>query len=201
VTGIAVERQFATSLPKLPPEVELAIYRIAQESLTNVARHAQARQVVIALEPHAWWVSPMLAGHEEAPDLTQDADAAVRAFVAETVGEEHDVETAAVQGQQASAAPHRRSKGCRLARRRLARRRRIQQSPSRFGQPAMRTPCTVPSGHRATDLRRQRRTKMTRSLAAADRRHRGDRPRLAGRPRRSRPAAYWGASLNATSSR
>jgi len=52
----------------------------------------------------------MLAGHEEAPDLTEDADAAVRAFVAETVGEEHDVETAAVQGQQASAAPHRRSK-------------------------------------------------------------------------------------------
>ena len=105
MTGIAVERQFATSLPKLPPEVELAIYRIAQESLTNVARHAQARQVVIALEPHAWWVSPMLAGRE-APDLTEDADAAVRAFVAETVGEEHDVEieTAAVQGQQASAA-------------------------------------------------------------------------------------------------
>jgi len=48
----------------------------------------------------------MLAGHEEAPDLTEDADAAVRAFVAETVGEERDVkiETAAVQGQQASAA-------------------------------------------------------------------------------------------------
>jgi hypothetical protein len=48
----------------------------------------------------------MLAGHEEAPDLTEDADAAVQAFVAETVGEERDVEieTAAVQGQQASAA-------------------------------------------------------------------------------------------------
>jgi two-component system, NarL family, sensor histidine kinase UhpB len=52
VTGVAVERRFATSLPKLPPEVELAIYRIAQESLTNVARHAQARHVVIALQPH-----------------------------------------------------------------------------------------------------------------------------------------------------
>jgi two-component system, NarL family, sensor histidine kinase UhpB len=51
VTGIAVERQFATSVPKLPPEVELAIYRIAQESLTNVARHAQAKRVVIMLEP------------------------------------------------------------------------------------------------------------------------------------------------------
>jgi two-component system sensor histidine kinase UhpB len=52
VTGIEVERQFATSLPKLPPEVELAIYRIAQESLTNVARHARAQRAVIALEPH-----------------------------------------------------------------------------------------------------------------------------------------------------
>jgi two-component system, NarL family, sensor histidine kinase UhpB len=50
VTGIEVDRRFAT-LPKLPPEVELAIYRIAQESLTNVARHAQARRVAIRLEP------------------------------------------------------------------------------------------------------------------------------------------------------
>jgi two-component system sensor histidine kinase UhpB len=51
VTGIDVERQFATSLPKLQPEVELAIYRIAQEGLTNIARHAQARKVVMSLEP------------------------------------------------------------------------------------------------------------------------------------------------------
>lgn len=51
ITGIAVERQFATALPKLQPEVELAIYRIAQESLTNIARHARARRVVIALQP------------------------------------------------------------------------------------------------------------------------------------------------------
>jgi two-component system sensor histidine kinase UhpB len=51
VTGIDVERRFATSVPKLEPDVELAIYRIAQESLTNVARHAQARRVVIVFEP------------------------------------------------------------------------------------------------------------------------------------------------------
>ena len=37
-------------LPALPPELELAIFRIAQESLTNVARHAQATRVSIALE-------------------------------------------------------------------------------------------------------------------------------------------------------
>jgi two-component system sensor histidine kinase UhpB len=50
VSSIAVERQFDQSLPKLAPETELAVYRIAQESLTNVARHAQATQVTVALE-------------------------------------------------------------------------------------------------------------------------------------------------------
>jgi two-component system sensor histidine kinase UhpB len=54
VSGIRVERDFAPSLPKLAPEVELVIYRIAQESLTNVARHAEASRVTISLE----------AGHE-----------------------------------------------------------------------------------------------------------------------------------------
>jgi two-component system sensor histidine kinase UhpB len=51
VSGVRVDRDFPASLPKLAPEVELAVYRIAQESLTNVARHAQARKVAIALEP------------------------------------------------------------------------------------------------------------------------------------------------------
>jgi two-component system sensor histidine kinase UhpB len=41
---------FATSMPKLAPEIELAVYRIAQESLTNVARHAEATHVRMALE-------------------------------------------------------------------------------------------------------------------------------------------------------
>src|ERR1044072_2836922 len=38
-TRISVEWQFATSLPRLPPEVELAIYRIAQESLKKKKTH------------------------------------------------------------------------------------------------------------------------------------------------------------------
>jgi two-component system sensor histidine kinase UhpB len=50
VSGIRVERRFDQSLPKLAPDAELAVYRIAQESLTNVARHAQATQVTVALE-------------------------------------------------------------------------------------------------------------------------------------------------------
>ena len=49
-SGVRVERRFDTSLPKLPPDIELAVYRIAQESLTNVARHAQASRATIALE-------------------------------------------------------------------------------------------------------------------------------------------------------
>lgn len=50
-SGIRVERSFATELPPLSDEAELAVYRVAQESLTNVARHAGATQVDLALEP------------------------------------------------------------------------------------------------------------------------------------------------------
>jgi two-component system sensor histidine kinase UhpB len=50
VSGIRVERRFDPALPKLEPDSELAVYRIAQESLTNVARHAQATRVTVALE-------------------------------------------------------------------------------------------------------------------------------------------------------
>jgi two-component system sensor histidine kinase UhpB len=37
-------------LPLLPATYETALFRIAQESLTNVARHAQAQQVTISLQ-------------------------------------------------------------------------------------------------------------------------------------------------------
>lgn len=50
-TGVPVERRFAQDLPPLSEEAELAIYRVAQESLTNVARHAEASQVDLALDP------------------------------------------------------------------------------------------------------------------------------------------------------
>ena len=50
VSGVRVDRDFPASLPKLAPETELAVYRIAQESLTNVARHAHASRVTITLE-------------------------------------------------------------------------------------------------------------------------------------------------------
>jgi len=36
---------------RLPPSVEIALFRIAQEALTNVARHSRATRVVIRLDP------------------------------------------------------------------------------------------------------------------------------------------------------
>jgi two-component system sensor histidine kinase UhpB len=52
-SGVEVERQFAANLPPLSDDTELAVYRVAQESLTNIARHADASRVRIALQPGA----------------------------------------------------------------------------------------------------------------------------------------------------
>jgi two-component system, NarL family, sensor histidine kinase UhpB len=49
VSGVRIERGFDRSLPTLGPEVELALYRVAQESLTNVARHSGASRVTITV--------------------------------------------------------------------------------------------------------------------------------------------------------
>lgn len=48
-TGIPVRRGFLPGLPALSPENELVVYRVAQEALTNVARHAGARAVELGL--------------------------------------------------------------------------------------------------------------------------------------------------------
>jgi two-component system sensor histidine kinase UhpB len=48
-TGLAVRGRFDTDLPELGRDVELVLYRVAQESLTNVARHAEARHAELTL--------------------------------------------------------------------------------------------------------------------------------------------------------
>lgn len=47
--GVRVRRELVWHLPELSPEVELVIYRTAQEALTNVLRHADASEVFVTL--------------------------------------------------------------------------------------------------------------------------------------------------------
>jgi two-component system sensor histidine kinase UhpB len=48
-TGLTVVRRLPYDLPALATEVEAVIYRVAQESLTNVVRHAEAERVEVTL--------------------------------------------------------------------------------------------------------------------------------------------------------
>ena len=49
-TGLPIARSFDRDLPVLGYEEELVIYRVAQEALTNVVRHARASRSELALE-------------------------------------------------------------------------------------------------------------------------------------------------------
>lgn len=51
-SGVAVERHFSGGVPPLSPAGELAIYRIAQEALTNIAKHSGAKRARLELRAH-----------------------------------------------------------------------------------------------------------------------------------------------------
>jgi two-component system sensor histidine kinase UhpB len=51
--GPRVKRELQGALPPLSAEVELVLYRIAQESLTNALRHSDARSATMSLEADA----------------------------------------------------------------------------------------------------------------------------------------------------
>lgn len=48
--AIPIRRRIVHPLPGLSPDVELVLYRIAQESLTNVVRHARASTATLSLD-------------------------------------------------------------------------------------------------------------------------------------------------------
>jgi two-component system sensor histidine kinase UhpB len=48
-TGLTIDRRLDGNLPALPADVELVVYRIAQEAVTNAIRHSGASRVEVAL--------------------------------------------------------------------------------------------------------------------------------------------------------
>jgi two-component system sensor histidine kinase UhpB len=60
-TGIVVTKHIATQLARLNPETELVCYRVAQECLTNVARHAGPQKVWLDLHVTAEQLSLRVA--------------------------------------------------------------------------------------------------------------------------------------------
>ncbi|MGD9694339.1 MAG: histidine kinase [Thermoleophilia bacterium] len=60
-SGCEVAREIDHGLPELTPEAELVIYRVAQESLTNVVRHSGARRARLSLRPAGGGVAMRVA--------------------------------------------------------------------------------------------------------------------------------------------
>ncbi len=77
--GVAVRYEFG-EVARLPPELETALFRMCQETMTNVARHAQATQVLVEVS---------LEGHEVHVDIEDDGKGFDQAEVARRPGRPH----------------------------------------------------------------------------------------------------------------
>lgn len=55
--GIRIERRLGDGLPPLSEDVELVVYRVAQEALTNVLRHSGAGSCVLELRAAEGWLT------------------------------------------------------------------------------------------------------------------------------------------------
>jgi two-component system sensor histidine kinase UhpB len=72
-SGIPVNWEIDEELPALSGDVELVLYRIAQEALTNVARHAHATQVDFALTSSTTGLTLRIRDNGHGGDLREGA--------------------------------------------------------------------------------------------------------------------------------
>jgi two-component system, NarL family, sensor histidine kinase UhpB len=77
-SGMEVSCDVAQRLPGLGPEAELVVYRVAQEALTNAARHARSPSVVLSLRPHGDEVLLTVRDHGVGPAAGQTAGSGIR---------------------------------------------------------------------------------------------------------------------------
>ncbi len=70
-TGIQVSYHSDLEGRRLPGQVETSLFRIAQEALTNIARHAQASTVSVELLPHGEEVSLRVRDNGGGFDVTE----------------------------------------------------------------------------------------------------------------------------------
>jgi two-component system sensor histidine kinase UhpB len=73
--GMTVRRTIDGDLPDLGKDTELVLYRVAQESLTNTARHAGARQVTLSL---AHVPGPTRPGRSSEPGRAGEVELRIR---------------------------------------------------------------------------------------------------------------------------
>ena len=76
-TGIEVELEAGLGEQRLPSDLETTLYRIVQEALTNVVKHAHARKVSIVLMRRGSRVTALIEDDGEGFDLEQMRDEGV----------------------------------------------------------------------------------------------------------------------------
>jgi len=70
LTGIKVEVKTST-IPQLPPEIQLVLFRVAQEALNNIYRHAEASEASLTLEYQEGKVKMTINDNGKGFDLPQ----------------------------------------------------------------------------------------------------------------------------------
>lgn len=56
-SGVQVSLEVSSAELRFPEPVEVALFRVGQEAMSNIARHAQASHARIALEQHGGWIT------------------------------------------------------------------------------------------------------------------------------------------------
>jgi len=72
--GIDADVQLDMKRQDLPPEVQLVLFRIGQEALGNIKRHAEASKVVIRLESRAGEIKMVIVDNGKGLAQTQVSD-------------------------------------------------------------------------------------------------------------------------------